>query len=280
MAPSQAFFLRKRRELGPLCQPLPSWICVNTITLCPGVVDPEGAQSQAIYSTQVLTVHMMLATNHRFKGIQEKAMVFIQLEFRDPQDTRSQWRVASFEYLDGVWEWVQVTSDHIASCYTMLVIQYATKPAGGAPQNCVSIVALPTKCSQTIDLPSAQISNKGGATTRSKGLVSHVKVDPRSADPPSPWKDWNEYLQDKPGELTPGQVMGVISQHQQKINRSVARILELNSSTRMLSIIGQVLLDAIRRGKTSTQPESFLQAGPSQLLQDFFDSLPDHQIDI
>ena len=44
MAPSQAFFLRERRELGPFCQPLPSWICINTITLCPGVVDPERAQ--------------------------------------------------------------------------------------------------------------------------------------------------------------------------------------------------------------------------------------------
>ena len=43
---------------------------------------------------------------------------------------------------------------------------------------------------------------------------------------------------------------------------------------------GQALLDAFRRGKTSTQPESFLQARPSQLLQDFFDSLPNHQIDI
>ena len=45
VAPSQAFFLRKRRELGPLCQPLPLWVCVNTVTLCPGVVDPERAQS-------------------------------------------------------------------------------------------------------------------------------------------------------------------------------------------------------------------------------------------
>ena len=42
----------------------------------------------------------------------------------------------------------------------------------------------------------------------------------------------------------------------------------------------QALLDAIRRGETSTQPESFLQNSPSQLLQDFFDSLPDHQINI
>ena len=153
--PSQAFFLRKRRELGLLCRPLPSWICVNTVTLCSGVVDPERAQSQAIYSTQALTFHMMLATNHRFEGIQERAMVFISLEFRDPLDIRSQWRVASFKNLDGVWDWVQVMSDHMASHYTMLAIQYAMKPAGGAPQNCVSIVTPPTGCSQTINLPSA-----------------------------------------------------------------------------------------------------------------------------
>ena len=83
----------------------------------------------------------------------------------------------------------------------------------GAPQNHVSIVAPPTKFSQTIDLPSAQISNKGGVTMRPKGSVHHVKVDSSSADPPGSWKDWNEYLQDKHGELTPGQVTGVISQH-------------------------------------------------------------------
>ena len=48
---------------------------------------------------------------------------------------------------------------------------------------------------------------------RPKGSIHHVKVDPGSADPPGPWKDWNEYLQDKPGELAPDQVTRVISQH-------------------------------------------------------------------
>ena len=43
---------------------------------------------------------------------------------------------------------------------------------------------------------------------------------------------------------------------------------------------GQALLDAIWRGETSTWPESFLQNSPSQLLQDFFNSLLDHQINI
>ena len=177
-------------------------------------------------------------------------MVFIPLKFRDPQDTRSQWRVASFEYLDGAWEWVQVMSDHMASHYTMLAIQYAAKPAGGAPQNCVLIVIPPTECSQTIDLPSSQISNKGGATMRPKGLIRHVKVDPGSADAPGPWKDWNEYLQDKPGEFTPDQVRGVISQHQRKINRSVARILELSDSSFLHSTCMTVETKMIENGGT------------------------------
>ena len=36
-------------------------------------------------------------------------------------------------------------------------------------------------------------------------------------------------------------------------------------------------LAAIQRGTTLTRPESFLQNGPTQLLQSFFDRLPDHQ---
>ena len=43
---------------------------------------------------------------------------------------------------------------------------------------------------------------------------------------------------------------------------------------------GQALLDVIRCGNTLTQPESFLDKGPSHLPQSFFDSLPDHQVDI
>ena len=35
---------------------------------------------------------------------------------------------------------------------------------------------------------------------------------------------------------------------------------------------GQALLDAIRCGNTSTWPESFLDKGPSHLLQSFIDS--------
>ena len=97
----------------------------------------------------------MLASNHCFEGIKEKVTVFILLEFRDHQDIRSLWRVTSFEYLDGAWEWVQVTSDHVANHYTMLAIQCTAKLVRGMPQNRVSIIVPPTECSQTIDLPSA-----------------------------------------------------------------------------------------------------------------------------
>ena len=43
---------------------------------------------------------------------------------------------------------------------------------------------------------------------------------------------------------------------------------------------GQALLDAIHRGNMSTRPESFLDKGPSHLLQSFFAALPDHQVTI
>ena len=88
IAPSQAFFLQKRRGVGPLCCPMPSWICVDTVMLCPGVIDPEVAKSQAIRSSQTLTFQMMVATRHAFHGIQERANVFIPLEFRHPRDMR------------------------------------------------------------------------------------------------------------------------------------------------------------------------------------------------
>ena len=129
VAPSQAFFLRKRRELRPLFCPMPSWICVDTVTLCPGVIDPEGAQARTIHSSQTLTFHMMLATKHHFHSIQERANVFIPFEFRDPRDIRPRWRTASFQYLNGVWEWVQVTSDNVVSHYTLLANAHGAKPA-------------------------------------------------------------------------------------------------------------------------------------------------------
>ena len=207
----------------------------------PQSCEPQKTQSRAIYLTQTLTFCLMLASNHHFEGIEEKVTIFIPLEFRDSQDIRSLWRVAMFEYLDGAWEWVQVMSDHVASHCTMLAVQGVAKPAMGMPQNRVSIIVPPMECSQTIYLPSAQLSSKGGVTTRPKGSNHHVKVDPSSTDPPGPWKDWDQYLQHKPGALTLDQVTGVITQHHRKINQSVAPILELfdwYTSARMLAVIG------------------------------------------
>ena len=82
-------------------------------------------------------------------------MVLIPLEFRDPWDIRSLWRVASFKYLDGLWEWVQVRSHHVVNHYTMLTIQCTAKLVRGVPQNRVSIITPPTECSWTINLPLA-----------------------------------------------------------------------------------------------------------------------------
>ena len=43
---------------------------------------------------------------------------------------------------------------------------------------------------------------------------------------------------------------------------------------------GHSFLTAIQQGMTLTRPESLLWNGPTQLLQSFFDRLPDHQTDI
>ena len=89
VAPSQAFFLCKRCELGPLCWPLPSWLCIDTMTPCLGIVAPEKTQARAIHSTSTLTFRLLLATTHWFEGIEEKASVFIP--FKDDQDIRPLW---------------------------------------------------------------------------------------------------------------------------------------------------------------------------------------------
>ena len=46
VAPSQAYFLQKRRGVGPLCYPMPSWICVNSLIPCPG------ADTVVVHSSQ------------------------------------------------------------------------------------------------------------------------------------------------------------------------------------------------------------------------------------
>ena len=157
---------------------------------------------------------MIVTTRHAFHGIQERANVFIPLEFRHPKDMRPRWRTASFQYLNKVWEWVQVMSDHVASHYTLLANAYGTKPAKSRACHQVLAIASLIECSLAIDLPSAQLSHKGGATTRPKGLIQNVKVNPGSSNPPGSWNSWDEYLRDKLGELTPDQIIGVVAQNQ------------------------------------------------------------------
>ena len=237
---SQAFFLRKRRGVGPLCCPMPSWICVNMPIPCPGMVDKEGADTVGIHSSQTITFQMMIATSH-FYGIEERSHIFIPLEFKHRKDTRPLWRMAFFLYLDGVWEWVQVTSDHMANHYTALAHAYATAKASSRAHPQVSSIAPPTECSLAVTLPSAQLLHKGGAKTCPKGSIRNVKIHPGSSDPPSRWTTWEEHLQLKPGEFTPDQIVAVMTQSQLKIDRTVARILEMfdcYSTLRLVAVIG------------------------------------------
>ena len=137
--------------------------------------------------------------------------------------------MTTFEYLDGAWEWVQVTSEHVANHYNLLAIHGAAKLASSTIWNRVPVLALPMECSQAIDLPSAHLSSKGGTTTRPKGSLCHVKVDLGRTDPPGPWKDWDQYVEQKSADSTPAQVIGVATQQHRQINWSIAHILEIFS---------------------------------------------------
>ena len=102
-------------------------------------------------------------------------------------------------------------------------------------------IAPPTECSLAVTLPSAQLSHKGGATTHLKGLIRNVEVHSGSSDPTSRWNTWEEYLQSKPGEYTPDQIVAVMTQNQLKIDRTMARILEMfdwYSTLRLVAVIG------------------------------------------
>ena len=155
IAPSQAYFLQKRRGVGPLCCHMPTWICVDSITLCPGVIDKEGADTVGIHLSQTITFRMMITLTHFFHDIQERAHVFIPLDFKHPRDDQSLWRTGFFSYVDGVWEWVQVTCDHMASHYTALAHAYAVTKASSRMHKQVSRTAPPMECSLAINLPSA-----------------------------------------------------------------------------------------------------------------------------
>ena len=129
VAPSQAYFLCERRGVGPLCHPMPTWICVDSIIPCPGVIDKEGADTVGVHSSQTITFRMMITSTHFFCGIEERAHVFIPLKFKHHRDTQSLWRTAFFSYLDRVLKWVQVASDHVANHYTTLAHAYAATKA-------------------------------------------------------------------------------------------------------------------------------------------------------
>ena len=88
VAPSQAYFLCKRRGVGPLCCPMSSWICVDTLIPCPGVVNKEGADTIGVHSSQTITFRMMIMTTHFFYGIKEGTHVFIPFKFKHCRDTR------------------------------------------------------------------------------------------------------------------------------------------------------------------------------------------------
>ena len=112
---------------------------------------------------------MMITTTYFF-GIEERAHVFLPLEFKHHRNSRPLWRTVFFSCLNGVWEWVQVTSD-----------------------------------------------------------------------PPSRWSTWEEYLQSKPGEFTYDQIVAEMPQNWLKINRAMARILEMfdwHSTSRLVTMIG------------------------------------------
>ena len=77
VAPSQAYFLQKRMGVGPLCHPMLSWICVDSLIPCPGVLDKEGADTVGVHSSQTITFRMMITTTHFFHGIEERSHIFI-----------------------------------------------------------------------------------------------------------------------------------------------------------------------------------------------------------
>ena len=149
--------------MRPLCSPMPSWICIDTVIPCPGVINREGADMVGVHSSQTITFRMMVTSSHFFYGIEERAHLFIPLDFRHKKDTRSMWRASFFSYLDGVWEWVQVMSDHVNNYYTHLALSYAADQALIPTLTHVSSIAPPTECSFAVTVPSAQLSHKGGA---------------------------------------------------------------------------------------------------------------------
>ena len=116
---------------------------------------------------------MMIATSHFFNGIEERSHVFIPLEFKHHRD-----RTAFFSYLNGVWEWVQVTSDHMANHYTLLAHAYATAKASSPTHAQVSSIAPPTECSLSYSTFHSIISEERGHNP-SKGFHQECEGPPQ-----------------------------------------------------------------------------------------------------
>ena len=164
---------------------MPSWICANSIIPCPGVIDKEGADTVGVHSSQTITFRMMITMTHFFHGIEERSHVFIPLKLKHCRDTQPLWRTAFFSYLDGVWEWVQMTSDQVANHYTTLTHVFAATKASSLMHRQVFSIAPPTECLLAVTLPSARLLNKWGAMmTHPKGSIRNIKVHPGSLDPP------------------------------------------------------------------------------------------------
>ena len=67
-----------------------------------------------------------------------------------------------------------------------------------------------------------------------QGLIRNVKVHS------SNWNTWEEYLQLKPGEFTPDQIVAEIAWNRLKIVRTVARILKMfnwYSTSKLVAVI-------------------------------------------
>ena len=104
VAPSRAYFLQKRRGVGPLCHPMLTWICTDSIIPCQGVINQERADTVGVHLSQTIIFRMMIALTHLLHGIKERAHVFIPFKFKHCRCTQSLWRTAFFSYLDEVWE--------------------------------------------------------------------------------------------------------------------------------------------------------------------------------
>ena len=71
-------------------------------------------------------------------------------------------------------------------------------------------------------------------------MIRNVKVHPGSSDPLGGWTNWEEYLQIKLGRFTPDKIVAMVTQNQLKIDRTVARILEMFNWYSTLRLVAEV----------------------------------------